>query len=86
MDGIHDLGGVEGFGPVPVKSGDKDFRDLENWEKRAFALNWSPIAPGSTIDWFRTGSSAWCLPTTLPFPTSKCGAPTIWCGCSTTAR
>ena len=47
MDGIHDLGGVEGFGPVPVKSGDKDFRDLEDWEKRAFALNWSPIAPGS---------------------------------------
>ena len=55
MDGIHDLGGVEGFGPVPVKSGDKDFRDLEDWEKRAFALNWSPIAPGSTIDWFRHG-------------------------------
>lgn len=55
MDGIHDLGGVEGFGPVPVKEGDKAFRDLEDWEKRAFALNWSPIAPGSTIDWFRHG-------------------------------
>lgn len=55
MDGIHDLGGVEGFGPVPVESGDKDFRDLEDWEKRTFALTWSPIVPGSTIDWFRHG-------------------------------
>lgn len=53
MDGIHDLGGVEGFGPVPAKSGDMDFKDAEDWEKRAFALNWSPIAPGSRIDWFR---------------------------------
>lgn len=53
MDGIHDLGGVEGFGPIPIKNGDKDFRDAEDWEKRTFALNWSPIAPGGNIDWFR---------------------------------
>lgn len=55
MDGIHDLGGVEGFGPLPIENGDKDFRNLEDWEKRMFALNWSPIVPGGTIDWFRHG-------------------------------
>lgn len=55
MDGIHDLGGVEGFGPVPVKAGDAEFKDLEDWEKRMWGLSVSPIAPGITIDWFRHG-------------------------------
>jgi nitrile hydratase beta subunit len=55
MDGIHDLGGVEGFGPVPVKTGDARFRDLEGWEQRMWGLSSSPIAPGITIDWFRHG-------------------------------
>ena len=53
MDGIHDLGGMEGFGPVPVKGGDADFRDLEAWEKRMWGLARNNLAPGITIDWFR---------------------------------
>ncbi|MGI3169121.1 nitrile hydratase subunit beta [Pseudooceanicola sp. C21-150M6] len=53
MNGIHDLGGAQGFGPIPIATGDKEFRDLEDWEKRVTALNWSPITSGSTIDWFR---------------------------------
>lgn len=57
MDGIHDLGGMEGFGPVPVKTGDAHFRDIEDWEKRMWGLSrWrDALAPGITIDWFRHG-------------------------------
>jgi nitrile hydratase subunit beta len=53
MDGIHDLGGMQGFGPVPVKTGDTAFRDLADWEKRLYALTRNNLAPGITIDWFR---------------------------------
>ncbi len=55
MDGIHDLGGMQGFGPVPVKAGDAPFRDLADWEKRMWALARSGLAAGITIDWFRHG-------------------------------
>jgi nitrile hydratase beta subunit len=55
MDGIHDLGGMEGFGPVPVKAGDAHFPDLEDWEKRMWGLSRNALAPGITIDWFRHG-------------------------------
>lgn len=55
MDGIHDLGGMQGFGPVPVKTGDAHFRDLQTWEKRMWGLARNPLAPGITIDWFRHG-------------------------------
>jgi nitrile hydratase len=55
MDGIHDLGGIQGFGPVPVKTGDADFRDLKDWEKRMWGLARNNLAPGITIDWFRHG-------------------------------
>ena len=37
MDGIHDLGGMHGFGPVQVEHGEPVFH--EPWEARAFALN-----------------------------------------------
>lgn len=49
MDGIHDLGGMEGFGPVPVKTGDADFRDIESWEKRMWGLSRNNLAPGITV-------------------------------------
>ena len=55
MDGIHDLGGVEGFGPVRAKEQGAEFRDLKDWEKRMWGLSSCPIAPGITIDWFRHG-------------------------------
>ena len=55
MDGIHDLGGMEGFGPVPVKSGNADFRDIEDWEKHMWGLSRHVLAPDATIDWFRYG-------------------------------
>ncbi len=53
MDGIHDLGGIQGFGPIPVAKGDAAFRDLANWEKRMWGLSRSNIARGVTIDWYR---------------------------------
>jgi nitrile hydratase len=37
MDGIHDLGGMNGFGPVEVERGEPVFH--ERWEARAFGLN-----------------------------------------------
>ncbi len=55
MDGIHDLGGMQGFGPVPVKTGDAHFRDINDWEKRMWGLSRHTLAPGITIDWFRHG-------------------------------
>ena len=37
MDGIHDLGGMNGFGAVEVERDEPRFH--EPWEARAFALN-----------------------------------------------
>lgn len=37
MDGIHDLGGMRGFGPVEIEPNEPKFH--ERWEARAFALN-----------------------------------------------
>jgi nitrile hydratase len=37
MDGIHDLGGMSGFGSVEIESDEPTFH--EPWEARAFALN-----------------------------------------------
>lgn len=36
MDGIHDLGGMHGFGPVPIKEQNYTFKF--DWQRRAFAL------------------------------------------------
>lgn len=51
MDGIHDLGGMEGFGPVAVRSGDAPFS--HDWEERMWALARLQRVPGMTIDQFR---------------------------------
>src|SRR5262245_31587450 len=37
MDGIHDLGGMNGFGPIDVERDEPVFH--ESWEALAFALN-----------------------------------------------
>jgi nitrile hydratase len=36
MDGAHDMGGMQGFGPVAVPGGEEVFH--ESWEPRAFAI------------------------------------------------
>lgn len=55
MDSIHDLGGMQGFGPIPIETGDKEFSELQEWEQRMWGLARSGIAQGVTIDWFRHG-------------------------------
>ena len=52
MDGVHDLGGREGFGPILDKDDDKPFH--AKWEMRAFGITQSSASATSwTIDWFR---------------------------------
>ncbi len=52
MDGVHDLGGREGFGPIVGKADDKVIH--AEWEIRDFAIKQSSAAGVSwTIDWFR---------------------------------
>lgn len=36
MDGVHDLGGMEGFGPVPVEANEPVFH--QDWEPRVMAV------------------------------------------------
>lgn len=36
MDGIHDLGGMEGFGPIPLEENEPTFH--ADWESRAMAM------------------------------------------------
>lgn len=52
MDGVHDLGGVQGFGPV---NPDKDERPFKaTWEGRMWGINKGISGvPGWSIDWFR---------------------------------
>lgn len=52
MDGIHDLGGLEGFGPIPCKDDDQPFHS--EWEKRVYGMAQSSGgAVDWSIDWFR---------------------------------
>ena len=48
MDGIHDLGGKHGFGPVQLEKDEEQFHD--EWEARAraivMAMNRAPIELG----------------------------------------
>ncbi len=52
MDGIHDLGGRQGFGPVAVDEGEEAFH--EAWEGRVLGMVRSMSRPDDwSIDWFR---------------------------------
>jgi len=44
MDGAHDMGGAEGFGPVVPEPNEPVFHD--EWERRAFALTVAMSRPG----------------------------------------
>lgn len=44
MDGIHDLGGMQGFGPVVVPGGDVPYH--ERWEPRVFAMTEAAATAG----------------------------------------
>ena len=53
MDGVHDLGGKQGYGPIDVSEPVEPFH--AEWEARAWALSKSfgGGAPDITIDWWR---------------------------------
>ena len=52
MDGIHDLGGKEGFGPIRIDPEERIFP--HRWEARVFGLFYALDPPGDwTGDWFR---------------------------------
>jgi nitrile hydratase beta subunit len=55
MNGVHDLGGMDGFGPVAIETDEPVFH--ADWEKRVFgieaALSGSPAGLWANIDEFR---------------------------------
>jgi nitrile hydratase len=51
MDGVHDLGGAQGFGPVEVESSEPVFR--ADWERRACGLTLALMMSGQLIGRFR---------------------------------
>ncbi len=52
MDGIHDLGGLQGFGAIDVDESDEQFH--EPWEARVRGIvNAMSRAPDWNLDWFR---------------------------------
>ena len=53
MEGTHDLGGKQGFGPIPIETGDAPFEF--DWEWRMWGIAREGVAHGITIDWFRHG-------------------------------
>ena len=46
MDGIHDMGGMDGFGPIPIKNKEQVFH--ATWEARVWAMN---TALGAWGEW-----------------------------------
>ena len=54
MDGVHDLGGKEGFGPIRWQDDEGDGPFHEDWEARAWAVSLSAGGhPSWTLDWLR---------------------------------
>jgi len=51
MDGVHDLGGKQGFGPIDVDEVDVPFH--ADWEGRMWAIAQCARSPDWTIDWWR---------------------------------
>ena len=51
MDGVHDLGGKQGFGPIEVDEPEEAFHS--DWEARMWAIVRSTGAPDWTLDWWR---------------------------------
>ncbi len=59
MDTVHDLGGTQGFGPIPNVSEDDTALFAEEWKARVWALammsmgKLSEDQTGWTLDWYR---------------------------------
>ena len=44
MNGVHDLGGMAGFGPIRQEEDEPVFR--EPWERRVFGMFFGPASAG----------------------------------------
>eukprot|EP01024_Parvocaulis_polyphysoides_P043715 TRINITY_DN40102_c2_g1_i1.p3 TRINITY_DN40102_c2_g1~~TRINITY_DN40102_c2_g1_i1.p3 ORF type:complete len:102 (+),score=20.73 TRINITY_DN40102_c2_g1_i1:12-317(+) len=54
MDGVHDMGGMHGFGPVPYEAGEPVFH--HEWERRMWGLMFATTPPeGTNLDVIRHG-------------------------------
>jgi nitrile hydratase beta subunit len=54
MDGVHDMGGMHGFGPLPIEADEAVFHYA--WEGRVFAINLAMLAvAGKGLDAGRAG-------------------------------
>lgn len=51
MDGIHDMGGKQGYGPIVVAEPNEAFHHA--WEGRMWAISRNCAAKDWTIDWWR---------------------------------
>jgi len=51
MDGVHDLGGKQGFGPIDVDEVEVPFH--ADWEGRMWAIAQCARSPDWSIDWWR---------------------------------
>jgi nitrile hydratase beta subunit len=52
MDGVHDLGGVQGFGPIEIDDDPRPFHHA--WEARMWGINEGLKGdPSWTLDWWR---------------------------------
>src|ERR1700682_2040499 len=51
MDGVHDMGGMQGFGPVEVETDEPAFH--EAWERRAMRLSMAAMMSGRLSGRFR---------------------------------
>jgi nitrile hydratase len=51
MDGIHDLGGKQGYGPIEIDADEAPFH--HDWEAREWGIAQNARTPGITIDWWR---------------------------------
>jgi nitrile hydratase len=51
MDGIHDLGGKQGYGPIDIVDDGDPFHD--EWEGREWGISRCARTPGITLDWWR---------------------------------
>ena len=52
MNGIHDLGGMDGIGPIDIEQSEPVFH--EEWERRVFGLFVSAFSSGHfNVDMFR---------------------------------
>lgn len=51
MDGIHDLGGKQGYGPIETEDDERPFH--HDWEGREWGIAQCARTPGITIDWWR---------------------------------